>query len=328
MANGRALPTALLFDELLGRAWQRAQRSVNAATALAAPVSSASDFAKATGEYDIEKFDSTASKFSARDILAGYDKAVAAQLRTLQDRWTVEMQQVLNTVAPPGAAYGLAVNWLGRAARGQDALGYLGQDERLQQLSRMQLQSGLDAANPRGLPMPAGAATALSGISMRLTGIALGNLSAQMSADRETERMAMQVEAADLLVSLRTGAIDTAIEYVNNRMNTVLDVYGTNNEYRTELELDATMKRTAMQTAISALNRHESSIKQAHASATDGVRTVGEINDRVSERATMLVDSYVRRMRRYASRAASALNSAGVSVTSNASESNTVDAEQ
>lgn len=328
MPNGRALPTALLFDDLLGRAWQRAQQSVNAATALAAPVAHSSDFASISGEYDLEKFEPVASGFSASVTARDYDKGVADQIRVLQDRWAIEMEQVLKAVAPVGQTYGLAMSWLGRSARGEDALGYLGQDHRMQQLKRMQTLSGMDAANPRGLPMPGGAAGALSGISTHLTGIALSNLAAQMAADRESARMAMQIEAAELLMRLRTGAIDAAIDYVNSRMSTMLDVYGRNNDYRTELEQEATTKRTAMQAAISALNLHESSVKQAHASAAEGVRQVGEINDRMSERAAMLVDSYVRRMRRYASRATSALNSAGVSVTSNASESNTVDAQQ
>lgn len=328
MPNGRALPTALLFDELLARAWERAQRNVNAATTLAAPVVDASMLAKGAGEYDIPPFEPRVVAFSARDILLDYDIGVANQLRALQTAWESEMRQVINTVAPLGAVYDQALAWLARSAGGDDALGYLGQEHRAAQLQGMQAQVLQSAGNPRGLPQPAGAAAALLAVGAHLTGIALGRADAQMSADRERERMGLQVEAAELLMRLRNAAVDAAIDYVNNRMTVMLEVYGSNNDFRTEVEMGAATKRATMQAAVSALDLHEVGIKNTHAAFMDQSRRVGEINDRAMERTMMLVDSYVKRMRRHATRATSALNSAGVSVNSTASESNTVSADQ
>lgn len=328
MANGRALPTALLFDDLLGRAWARAQHNVNAATALAAPVVSSTTLARSDGAYDLEPFSSKSVDFAPDKLLQDYDAGVAQQLRALQDAWANEMRQVMQTVAPVGAAFGQAIAWLTRSAKGEDTLGYLGQDHRAQQLQAMQAQVLHIAGNPRGLPMPAGAGAAVLAVTSQLTGLALGRAGAQMAADRERERMALQVEAAELLMRLRNAAVDASIDYVNNRMTAMLDVYGSSNDYRTQLEMEAATKRATMQSAVSALDLHEASFKNTHAVSMDQTRRVGEINDRTIDRTMMLVDSYVKRMRRHATRAASALNSAGVSVNSSASESNTVSAEQ
>lgn len=328
MANGRALPTALLFDDLLGRAWARAQHNVNAATALAAPVVNATTLARSDGAYDLEPFSAKSVEFAADKLLQDYDAGVTQQLSALQEAWAKEMRQVMQAVAPVGAAFGQAIAWLSRAAKGEDTLGYLGQDHRAQQLQAMQAQALHSAGNPRGLPMPAGAGAAVLAVTSQLTGLALGRAGAQMEADRERERMALQVEAAELLMRLRNAAVDASIDYVNNRMSAMLDVYGSSNDYRTQLEMEAATKRATMQSAVSALDLHEASFKSTHATSMDQTRRVGEINDRTIDRTMMLVDSYVKRMRRHATRAASALNSAGVSVTSAASESNTVNAQQ
>lgn len=328
MPNGRALPSAILFDELLGRAWARAQDNVNAATTLAAPVIAASNLARTDGDYKLKPFDAKTTGFDYRAVVREYDQSTALQLQQLEREWEGEMSQILSLIAPPGASHGLALDWLARTARGEDTLGYLGQNHRASQLYGMAAQIGQSVNNPRGLPMPAGAQAAMLVITGHLVGIALDRNAAQMAADRERERMTGQIEAAETLLRLRDEAIDAAIDYVNTQLRAVLDVYGENSEYRSELELRAASMRTAMQAATTALDLHETSVKQTHALYTDTSRRVNEINDRKIEQTMMLVDSYVKRMRRHSSRAASALNSAGVSVDSRATESNNISAEQ
>jgi hypothetical protein len=61
----------------------------------------------------------------------------------------------------------------------------------------------------------------------------------------------------------------------------------------------------------------------SHAAA---IRKIGAAVERANTIDAMSADAHIRLLRRYSSRAAAALNSAGVSVNSTASESNTIDA--
>ena len=67
---------------------------------------------------------------------------------------------------------------------------------------------------------------------------------------------------------------------------------------------------------------------QTHDGSQDAQRKAKAVNDRSMEKSQLMVEQHVKRLRRLSSRAAASLNSAGVSVNSTASESNSVDAEQ
>lgn len=154
MANGRALPSAILFDELLGRAWGIALQKYGEAQAIESPVASFTP-ARTDGAYRLPQYSSGFDPADAGSWVAQHDKALAKQLDQVADEWAVEFQGVMDIVAPVGPGWRNAVAWLRASVHGQDGLGYVGQDHRLAQ-ARQQGVQVLGGLNQRGLPVPAG----------------------------------------------------------------------------------------------------------------------------------------------------------------------------
>ena len=326
MANGRALPSAILFDELLGRAWGIALQKYGEAQAIESPVASFTP-ARTNGAYRLPQYSSGFDPASASAWVAQHDKALAKQLAQVADEWAVEFQGVMDIVAPVGPGWRNAVEWLRATMHGQDGLGYVGQDHRLAQ-ARQQGVQVLGGLNQRGLPVPPGAAQALQAVAGGVVDLYQGRLAAQMTADREAEHRRLLVDAVTELARLRNAALDTAMDFVFGRMNIMYDVFGRNNEYLTRVRRDDQALAAQMQVASAELQRWDAQALANQDGSAASHRTVKAMNDRALEVIGLNVEQQVKRLRRLSTGSAAALNSAGVSVNSQASESNTVNYEE
>ncbi|ATH15797.1 hypothetical protein CHL79_26975 [Delftia acidovorans] len=326
MANGRALPSAILFDELLGRAWGIALQKYGEAQAIESPVTSFTP-ARTNGAYRLPQYSSGFDPADAGSWVAQHDKALAKQLDQVAGEWAVEFQGVMDIVAPVGPGWRNAVAWLRATMHGQDGLGYVGQDHRIAQ-ARQQGVQVLGGLNQRGLPVPAGAMAALQAVADGVVDLYQGRLAAQMTADREAERRRLLVDAVTELARLRNSALDTAMDFVFGRMNIMYDVFGRNNEYLTRVRRDDQALAAQMQVASAELQRWDAQALANQDGSAASQRTVKAMNDRALEVIGLNVEQQVKRLRRLSTGSAAALNSAGVSVNSQATESNTVNAEE
>ena len=326
MANGRALPSALLFDTLLGRAWDIALANYGQAQALENPgISDTLTVAK--GEYAVSPFQSLFNTGSVAGVVAAHDASVRSRLDEVADMWAGEFKGVMDVVAPVGPGFTAAVAWLNKVTNGGDGLGYLGRDHRISQFSGF-AATAAGSVNARSLPVPPGAGPALQAISASITGLYGGRLVAQIDADREAARRKLQIDAVETLVQLRNAALDAAMDYMFAQMNMMFDVFGRNNAYLTSIQRDQQAMQARMQVRSAELARWDDNLQMTHEGTVDEQRKVKALNDRYLEVMSLEVEQRIKRLRRFSSRAASALNSAGVSVSSQASESNTVNAEE
>ena len=328
MANGRALPSALLFDWLLGRAWNMALGSyANAANLsslkLGGTAGSESGVSTGGGAPSIEKFLTRYADDEPSAMVAAHDQAVRGQLKEVADRWAVEFQGVISRVAPVGPGFLAAVEWLRKVVNGGDGLGYLGYDHRMQQGAGY-ANTVAGWADGRALAVPPGVAVAQRTVAAQMAGLHLDRAGAQMRADRMAERHKLRVDAAEALLRAYNEALDAAMEHVFTQMHLMFDVFGRNNDYLTELRRTNEIKRARMERLAEELARWRIGVDGDHEAASDDVRITGQVNERYAEHVGLLVDSYIKRIRRHSNRAAAALNGFGVSVTSEARESNTV----
>ena len=326
MANGRALPSALLFDTLLGRAWDIALANYGKAQSLS-DIGIPDTLSVASGAYNIPKFTSNFNTDAGEALLGAHDIALKLQLQEVSEQWAREFEGVMRLVAPVGEGFTAAVSWLRGLALGQDGLGYLGQDHRIAQHQR-QAAEVLAGFNARGLPAPPGAMPALKTVVADITGLYGQRLTVQLDADREAARKKLTIEGVETLVKLRNAALDAAMDYVFAQMNMMFDVFGRNNDYLTALRRDEQGMQTRMQVRSAELSRWDANLQVTHAGATDSQRKTKVLNDRSLGKFELSMEQRIKRTRRLSSRAASALNSAGVQVNSTASESNNVDAEE
>lgn len=326
MANGRALPTTLLFDELLGRAWNIALSNYGAAAGLA-DIGLPNELSKARGDYKLPIFKSQFDTAGALAEVGQHDAALSAQLSRVADDWAVEFQGVMQAVAPIGPGFNVAVGWLRRVTGGGDGLGYLGQDHRAAQFARHASAARASAA-ARGLPTPAGAEAALDRVTAGITGLFAGRLTGQMASDREAERRKLRIDAVETLVRLRNEALDAAMDYVFGQMNMMFDVFGRSNDYLTTLRRKEQAALARLQVRSAELQRWDARVGGQQDDQAETIRQAGALNERTLQRVTLSVEERIKRLRRFSSRTASILNSVGVSVNSAASESNTVDAEE
>jgi len=100
------------------------------------------------------------------------------------------------------------------------------------------------------------------------------------------------------------------------------------NEYLTRVRRDDQALAAQMQVASAELQRWDAQVLANQDGSTASQRTVKAMNDRALEVIGLNVEQQVKRLRRLSTGSASALNSAGVSVNSQATESNTVNAEE
>lgn len=325
MPNGRALPTAILFDTLLGRAWDIALANYGQAQAIE-NLNIPDTLSRAPIGYAIPGFNSSFSTSGAGATVAAHDASVRARLDEVADLWAAEFQGIMEIVAPIGPGFREAVAWLNKVTQGGDGIGYVGQEHRAAQFSRF-AAAARSSANTRGLPAPAGAMQALQSVSSGITGLYGSRLAAQMSADREDARHKLQIDAVETLIQLRNAALDAAMDYVFGQMNMMFDVFGQNNEFLTNIRRDEQAMRARMGVRSAELARWDSNLQMTNDASADDQRKVKALNDRYLEIMGLEVEQRIKRLRRQSSRASSAINSAQVGVSSDAVESNIIDAE-
>ena len=326
MANGRALPSALLFDWLLGRAWNMAMTSyANAQNFSANDIEGPqeSGISAGGGSPGIEKFLSRFSGAESAALVRAHDQSLRGQMQEVANEWSTQFQAVLTNAVPVGPGFQLAIQWLRKVANGGDGLGYLGQDRRLAQAENY---AALDA-NPYGLPLPPGAMVALQGVATRTAGLHVARLGAQMHADRVAEAHKLRIDAAEALLRAYNEALDAVMEHMFTQMHLMFDVFGRNNDYLTALQRNEQAVGARMQVRTAELaewNERIMTTDDSHAAAIQKIKAGVE---RANTLAQMSAEANIKLLRRYSSRAAAALNSAGVSVSSTASESNNINAE-
>lgn len=329
MANGRVLPTALLFDWLLGRAWSMAMNSYANAERFSSvnlgdhPSESG---VGVSGGVSIERFLSRYAGDEPARLVVAHDRSLEGQMKQVADRWATEMQGVIASAAPIGPGFLLAVEWLREVVNGGDGLGYLGYDHRAAQGQGYATQI-VSTTNERGLPTPAGAMAALRATAARESGLHLTRAMAQMQADRIAERHKLRIDAAEALIRARNEALDAAMEHTFTQMHLMFDVFGRNNDYLTQLQRHEQAIKARMDIRSAELAGWNERIQTTDDSAAAAIQKIKALTERANTLDGMTADAHIRLLRRYSSRAASALNSAGVSVNSTASESNNINAE-
>lgn len=323
MPNGRALPSALLFDWLLGRAWDMAKISYANAQKLGAAKLDSPEIT-ALPEPGIESFLSKYAGNEAAALVSGHDQTLRGQMREVAEEWAAQFQAVLTNAVPVGAGFQQAVAWLRSVVNGEDKLGYLGQDLRLTQAQGYANQNH----NPRGLPLPPGAAAALQSVGGRMAAMHVERLGVQMQADRVAEVHKMRIDAAEALLRAHNAALDAVMEHMFTQMHLMFDVFGRNNNYLTRLQRQEQAIKACMDVRVAELAGWSERIQTTDDSFTGATQQTKAVAERANTIAQMSAEANVKLLRRYSSRAAAALNSAGVSVNSTASESNNIDAEE
>lgn len=325
MANGRALPTALLFDTLLGRAWNTALSNYAKANSIATP-QIPSNLAKVDGNFALPAL-GAAPIGDPIDEVGAHDRSVRAQLQEIADAWAVEFEGVMQLTAPVGPGFNLAVQWLRGVTNGADGLGYLGRDHRAAQ-AQGYASTARAGINARGLPTPPGAMAALEAVAQTVTGLYLDRLTVQMDADREEARRKMLVDAVETLSKLRNDALDAAMDYVFAEMSVMFDVFGENNDYLQKTRRAEQALQARVQLRTSELASWDARMLRNMDAALNGQRQAKALNDRALQKIELTVEQHIKRLRRLSSRAAAIINSAKVSVGSDATESNNVYGDQ
>ena len=330
MPNGHAMQTTLLFDTLLYFAWQRAMERVNMAADLTAPEFN-EETLKTAKVYALPTFDPGQPQFT-RDLermLGDYDRGVADQLRQLNTGWGNTFFDLMGGLTPVSESFNEAVRWYARVVSGQQALGYVGRNQREAQSDAVgqQARQGATALHAL-LPMPVGAGAALQRITTDLTGLSQTRMKASLDAAEDDARMKMRIEAIADLVSLRNEVQDACRDYVFAQMSYMFEVYGDNNTFLTKYRRNALLQRTAMGNLANKLGAYETKVAELGIGTADEQRVVQVTNERAIAKAQMLIDSYLKRIKREASKASASLNGVGVTVNSSSSERNTVDANE
>lgn len=334
MANGRVLPSALLFEWILGRAWNMAMTSyANAerfsSTTLGQNTNTESGISVGGAGRGpaIEHFLSRYHGDEAAALVAAHDRSLQGQMKEVADKWAAEMQGVIAQTAGLAPGFLLAVQWLRGAVNGTDKLGYLGYDHRSAQAAGYAAEI-VAGVNARGLPTPTGAMAALRGVAGREAGLHVARAQAQMLADRQAEQHKLRIDAAEALIRARNEALEATMDYVFTQVHLMFDVFGRNNDYLNRLQREEQAIKARMDTRSAELAGWNERIQTTDDSAAAAIQRIKAQMERANTMDGMAAEARVRLLRRYSSRAASALNSAGVSVTSTASESNNLDAQQ
>ncbi|EER61554.1 hypothetical protein AcdelDRAFT_0889 [Acidovorax delafieldii 2AN] len=330
MANGRALPSALLFDWLLGRAWNMALVSyANAerlgSNGLGGSGPQESGISMGGGAPSIETFLTKYAGDEPAALVVAHDRMLEGQMKEVADKWSDEFQKIITLTAGVGPGFTAAVDWLNKVANGQDGLGYLGYNHRAAQADSFaaQVESGV---NQRGLPMPPGGIAALRGVAAREAVLLVARAKAQMQADRVAEQHKLRIDAVEALIKARNEALDATMDYVFTQVHLMFDVFGRNNDYLTRLQREEQSIKARMDIRSAELAGWGERIQTTDDSRAAAIQKIKSVTARSNTIDEMTAESHIKQLRRYSSRAAAALNSAGVSVNSTAQESNTIDA--
>lgn len=329
MANGRVLPSALLFDWLLGRAWNMAMNSYANAERFSSVKLGSEPAGRGVvfsgGGPSIERFLSRYAGDEPAALVTAHDRLLQGQMAEVARTWARGFQGVIGSAAPMGPGFALAVQWLQGVTNGRDGLGYLGVDHRAAQAAQY-VSAVAGAVNGRGLPLPAGALAALRATATREAGLHAQRAQAQMQADRLAERHRLRIDAAEALLRAHGQALDAAMEHTFTQMHLMFDVFGRNNDYLSSLQREEQAIKARLEIRSAQLAGWAERIQTRDDSAAAAIRKSQALAGRANARDGMSAEAHIRLLRRFSSRAAAALNSAGVSVNSTASESNNVDA--
>jgi hypothetical protein len=330
MANGRALPSALLFDWLLGRAWNMALNSyanaANFSSTKLGPANVETGVSAGGGAPSIERFLTRYAGNEAAALVSAHDQSLRGQLKEVADTWATEFEVVIAKVAPLGPGFFLAIEWLRKAVNGGDGLGYLGRDHRMAQISGY-AATVTDWAGARGLAVPPGAGAAQRALAAQMAGLHVALAGVQMQADHLAEKHKLRVDAAEALLRAYNEALDAAMDYLFTQMHLMFDVFGRNNNYLNNLQREEQTVRARMEIRTAELSGWDERVMTFDDSHQAYLQKLKASVERANTKDGMSAEANIKLLRRYSSRAASALNSAGVSVNSTASESNNINAE-
>ena len=330
MANNRSLPSAHIFNAMLARALQMAQASYD----------NAANFGKDTipqdgveTGVDLGGGGGKAPKFSkyegdeANPIIAQHDRKLAAQIKQVSDDWAIEFTQILGISAPLGAGFKEAIAWLRGVVNGADRIGNVGQGSRQAQAENFAVLAPQSLAQ-RGFFLPPGANAALMASAGQVSLIHTSIMAARMSADRIETRMKMRVDAAEALLKAYDDAVAATLDYLAAEMHLMFDVFGRNNDFLVQVQREYQSLKDIMDLRSYELAALKERLDTTHDSQAGVNRELQALTERANTRASTRVEANIKMLRRYASRAASALNSVGVSIDSSAQESNNLDAEE
>ena len=330
MANGRALPSALLFDWLLVRAWNMALTSyANAENFSSKNINNnknqKTNLSTGGGAPSVEKFLTRYAGDEPAALVVNHDRELEGQMKEVADKWAAEFQGIIALTAGVGPGFTAAVEWLRKVTNGGDGLGYVGYTHRAGQADSFASQ--VLTINQRNLPAPTGANAALRGVAEREAALLVARTKAQMQADRHAEEHKLRIDAVEALIKARNDALEAAMDHVFTQMHLMFDVFGRNNDYLTRLQRDEQSIRARMDIRTAELAGWAERVQTTDDSHAAHIQKLKAITARANTMDEMSVDAHIKLLRRYSSRAASALNSAGVSVNSTASESNSINAE-
>jgi hypothetical protein len=329
MANGRALPSAMLFDWLLGRSWNMAMTSyANAANFSSLPLGGGNieTGVGVGGGVNIEKFLSRYAGADVAAMVANHDQELRGQLKEVADQWAVEFQGVMNAVAPIGPGFVTAIAWLRKVVNGGDGLGYLGRDHRVAQGAAL-ANIAINRLPASGVYVPPAAAAAQRTVAGFTAALHTERAGIQMLADHEAEKHKLRVDAAEALLRAYNDALDAAMDYLFTQMHLMFDVFGRNNNYLTTLQRHEQAMRARMDIRGAELASWDERIMTTDDSKQANNQKLKALVERFNTMDTMQAEANIKLLRRYSSRAAAALNASGVSVSSTATESNTINAE-
>lgn len=330
MANGRALPSALLFDWLLGRAWNMALVSQANAERLGMNTiggkSPESGISAGGGAPSIEKFLTKYAGDEPAALVVAHDRELEGQLKKVADAWAEEFQKSIALINGLSPGFATAVAWLSKVTNGGDGLGYVGYNHRTAQIDSFASEIVL-GINQRNLPTPAGAGAALSGVAARQAGLMVARTKAQMQADHTAEAHKLRIDAVEALIKARNDALEATMDYLFTQLHLMFDVFGRNNDYLTRLQREEQSIKARMDIRNAELAGWDARIQTTDDSNAAAIQKIKALTARANTIDEMSAETNIKLLRRFSSRAAAALNSAGVSVNSTASESNNVNAE-
>lgn len=327
MANGLLLDSVAFFDTLLANAWQRALAAYNKGAGLSAPALELADLQKWGVSYAQPPLPtpSLSMPYAAgtAQALERMDEDTSLRLKQYIAQWEAEVGTLLQEATPAPASFEAGLQWLRRAAAGEDVLGSMGQAAHEQLLIEMQTAAG--GFNARGLPLPPRAQPALQAVQHQLGTLMQGQMVRRMEADRVQALIRLRYDALVRMLALCHRVQDAMRDYALERISYVPSVFGSNNQTLMEHRYKVEQLRTRLSVAEQDMRAYELGVDQTGLALDDRARIAESLNGQVLNRASLQADAFVRRMRKSAQQIASALNSASVGVGFTSSESNTVD---
>lgn len=327
MANGLLLDSVSFFDTLLANAWQRALAAYNKGAGLSAPALELADLQKWGVSYAQPPLHTPSPDMpyaaGTEQVLERMDTDTRQRVRQYVAQWETEVGTLLQEATPAPASFEAGLQWLRRAAAGEDVLGNMGQAAHEQLLGEM--QTAASGFNGRSLPLPPRALPALQAVQHQLGTLMQGQMVRRMEADRVQALVRLRYDSLARMLTLCHRVQDAMRDYALERISYVPAVFGRNNQTLMEHRYKLEQLRARLRGAEQDMRSYELGVDQTGLALEDRARIAEALNGRVLDRASLQADAFVRRMRKSAQQIASALNSANVGVGFNSSESNTVD---